>query len=66
LLAAVGPRGSLELALTDRLELRLSASVVAQLSRVHLFIDDAGRSLDVWSTPPAAFLVGFEPLLLLP
>jgi hypothetical protein len=65
-LAAVGPRGSLSLGLGEHVELRLSASVVAELSRVHLFIDDAGRSVDVWSTPPAAFLVGLEPVLLLP
>jgi hypothetical protein len=63
---AVGPRGTFEVALGSNVSARVTASVVAQLSRVHLVIDDAGEPVEVWSTPPVAFLAGVEPLLLLP
>jgi hypothetical protein len=65
-LGAAGPRASLELALGAHVAARLSTSVVAHLSRVHLLIDDAGTQVEVWSTPPVAFLVALEPVFLVP
>lgn len=60
---AVGARASVELPLGAPLSVRLTTSVVAQLAREHLLIDDGGRQVEVWATPPIAFLAGLEPLL---
>ena len=66
LLGAVGPRASLELAFGEHVAARLSTSVVAHLSRIHLLIDDGGTHVEAWSTPPVAFLVALEPVFLVP
>ena len=63
LYATVGARVGLTLTVSDRVGFALDAEAPLALSRVHLLVDDAGVSRELWAAGRVGFIAGARVVL---